>query len=77
MTTVPQQEPGVKAVDASGSEPAKKKRKPTKKTPNSEVSFENTFDDKKVNAQVLSFKVRESSYRTTSLLLSSTLDDQP
>ncbi|KAK3822890.1 MAG: hypothetical protein J3Q66DRAFT_424329 [Benniella sp.] len=49
-------EPGVKAADASGSEPAKKKRKPTKKTPNNEVSFENTFDDKKVNAQVLSFK---------------------
>ncbi|KAF9198450.1 rRNA biogenesis protein rrp5 [Haplosporangium sp. Z 27] len=47
-------EPGVKAPTTSGSEPAKKKRKPTKKS--APVSFENTFDDKKLNVEILSFK---------------------
>ncbi|KAG0367667.1 rRNA biogenesis protein rrp5 [Mortierella sp. AD032] len=49
-------EPGSKPTAATGSEPAKKKRKPTKKTANSEVSFENTFDKKKLNVEILSFK---------------------
>lgn len=49
-------EPGSKPSAAAGSEPAKKKRKPTKKTANSEVSFENTFDKKKLNVEILSFK---------------------
>ncbi|KAF9927845.1 rRNA biogenesis protein rrp5, partial [Modicella reniformis] len=49
-------EPGVKASGVSGSEPAKKKRKPTKKSTNNDVNFENIFDDKKVNTQILSFK---------------------
>lgn len=52
------QEPGSKPSAAAGSEPAKKKRKPTKKTANSEVSFENTFDKKKLNVEILSFKVQ-------------------
>ncbi|KAG0275224.1 rRNA biogenesis protein rrp5 [Linnemannia exigua] len=49
-------EPGAKPSAAAGSEPAKKKRKPTKKTANSEVTFENTFDKKKLNVEILSFK---------------------
>ncbi|KAG0199143.1 rRNA biogenesis protein rrp5 [Mortierella sp. GBA30] len=49
-------EPGQKTSDASGSEPAKKKRKPTKKPANNVVSFENTFDNKKLNVEILSFK---------------------
>ncbi|KAF9991646.1 rRNA biogenesis protein rrp5, partial [Entomortierella chlamydospora] len=47
-------EPGVKASTNAGSEPAKKKRKPTKKA--APVSFENTFDNKKLNVEILSFK---------------------
>ncbi|KAF9131428.1 rRNA biogenesis protein rrp5 [Mortierella sp. 14UC] len=49
-------EPGAKVSATTGSEPAKKKRKPTKKTANSEVSFENSFDKKKLNVEMLSFK---------------------
>ncbi|KAF9094819.1 rRNA biogenesis protein rrp5 [Mortierella sp. AD031] len=49
-------EPGAKSSAAAGSEPAKKKRKPTKKSANSNVSFENTFDKKKLNVEILSFK---------------------
>ncbi|KAG0047226.1 rRNA biogenesis protein rrp5 [Gryganskiella cystojenkinii] len=40
---------------ADGTEPAKKKRKSTKKTSNV-VSFENTFDKKQLKADILSFK---------------------
>ncbi|KAF9215680.1 rRNA biogenesis protein rrp5 [Podila verticillata] len=48
-------EPG-KASKADGSsEPAKKKRKQPKK-PNSTTNFENTFDKKKLNVEILSFK---------------------
>ncbi|KAI1294999.1 rRNA biogenesis protein rrp5 [Mortierella claussenii] len=47
-------EPGVKASELSESEPAKKKRKPTKKS--TPVSFDNTFDDKTLNVEILSFK---------------------
>ncbi|KAF9346551.1 rRNA biogenesis protein rrp5 [Mortierella sp. AD094] len=47
-------EPGVKASTNTGSEPVKKKRKPTKKA--APVSFENTFDNKKLNVEILSFK---------------------
>ncbi|KAI8601950.1 hypothetical protein EDD21DRAFT_91525 [Dissophora ornata] len=49
-------EPGVKSSKTAGSEPATKKRKQTKKTPNSTVDFENKFDDKKPQVEILSFK---------------------
>ncbi|KAF9954571.1 rRNA biogenesis protein rrp5 [Mortierella alpina] len=49
-------EPGQKPTAASGSEPAKKKRKPTKKAASDVVNFENTFDSKKLNVEILSFK---------------------
>ncbi|KAG0305918.1 rRNA biogenesis protein rrp5 [Dissophora globulifera] len=49
-------EPGVKSSGTTGSEPAKKKRRPTKKTPNSTATFENTFDEKKPKIDILSFK---------------------
>ncbi|KAF9160265.1 rRNA biogenesis protein rrp5 [Actinomortierella ambigua] len=39
----------------SKDEPAKKKRKPSKKHANAEATFENTFD-KKLNVEILSFK---------------------
>ncbi|KAF9919994.1 rRNA biogenesis protein rrp5 [Linnemannia zychae] len=49
-------EPGVKSSASAGAEPAKKKRKPSKKSANANVSFENTFDKKKLNVEILSFK---------------------
>ncbi|KAG0235897.1 rRNA biogenesis protein rrp5 [Actinomortierella wolfii] len=45
---------GEKKASSKG-EPAKKKRKPLKKHPNANATFENTFD-KKVNVEILSFK---------------------
>ncbi|KAF9438080.1 rRNA biogenesis protein rrp5 [Entomortierella beljakovae] len=47
-------EPGTKPTKSSGSEPAKKKRKSTKK--GAPVSFENKFDNKKTKVDILAFK---------------------
>ncbi|KAF9977457.1 rRNA biogenesis protein rrp5 [Actinomortierella ambigua] len=41
---------------AANGEPAKKKRKPSKKHANADTTFENTFDKKKLNVEILSFK---------------------
>ncbi|KAG0334330.1 rRNA biogenesis protein rrp5 [Podila humilis] len=48
-------EPGKAAKTDGTSEPAKKRRKQPKK-PNSTTNFENTFDRKKLNVEILSFK---------------------
>ncbi|KAG0094044.1 rRNA biogenesis protein rrp5 [Podila epicladia] len=48
-------EPGKASKVDGTSEPAKKKRKQPKK-PNSTTTFENTFDKKKLNVEILSFK---------------------
>ncbi|GJJ74975.1 rRNA biogenesis protein RRP5 [Entomortierella parvispora] len=48
-------EPGKTATTESG-EPLKKKRKPTKKPVSNVTNFENTFDKKQLNVEILSFK---------------------
>ncbi|KAG0259771.1 rRNA biogenesis protein rrp5 [Mortierella polycephala] len=49
-------EPGQSSSPVSGSAPVKKKRKSMKKTTSDVVNFENTFDNKKLNVEILSFK---------------------